>query len=181
MTEIQTNSLLIMLALLLSTGVMFGVSHFKKFPIPETFGLKPIPGKEIVKWVLLFLPIFAVFEFIYFYFEQNTTVWDHDPLTTTIKILSLAFIGPVVEELVLRGLLFTKIKGTRLGSIGAILITSILFTVMHYGAPIDDLVYFLVIGLYWGWVRHKTDSIIIPVILHVLVNAVAVIEFMFIN
>ena len=87
-------------------------------------------------------------------------------------VLTVAFaslIGPMAEETLFRGLLFGSLE-KRLG-LWTIPVTAVVFGAFHL-----DLVYFIpltVIGILLGWARWKSGSIWLPVMLHVLINGLA--------
>jgi len=79
---------------------------------------------------------------------------------------------PFAEELVFRGFAYQGFLGTRLGAGGAIVIASLLFTLLHtqYGWP--ELAAVFVGGLLFGVARWRTGSVITAVGAHAAWNAV---------
>jgi membrane protease YdiL (CAAX protease family) len=87
-------------------------------------------------------------------------------------------VAPVAEELMFRGLLFSVLSNTRFGPIGAVALTSVLFTLVHiqYGGILMLLV--LVDAVFFGVSRLVTGSVLIPLVCHMLGNCYAVYERM---
>lgn len=84
--------------------------------------------------------------------------------------LSVVIVGPVVEEILFRGLIYGALE-KRLRVFGAILASSFLFALVHL-----QVVYFIPIfclGLVLAWARWKTGSLGLPILIHVLNNGVA--------
>jgi uncharacterized protein len=87
-----------------------------------------------------------------------------------ISLLLLAVLAPLVEELVFRGLLYGWIAG-RWNSRAAWLISSILFAAAHMEPAHVILV--LPLGLLFGWLRRRTDSLLPSLFAHIVNNGFA--------
>ena len=84
--------------------------------------------------------------------------------------LSLLLFTGLSEELLFRGLLQTAAVKS-LGAWWGILYISLLFGVMHIGwQSALDVVFVTVVGLFFGWVVHRTGSIFGVTIAHGLTN-----------
>ena len=77
---------------------------------------------------------------------------------------------PSFEELLFRGFLYRGLARSRLGVVGAILITALLWAALHYNRPLGGLIQVFAMGLLFGWVRHKTDSVALPITMHMFFN-----------
>lgn len=105
-------------------------------------------------------------------FAQITTQTEY-----IIAFMSLVVIAPIAEEVLFRGYLFGKLrKYTPLW--GAILITSVLFAIVHFqwNVGIDVFALSIVLCL----LRVFTKSLWTPILLHMLKNGIAY-YFLFIN
>jgi membrane protease YdiL (CAAX protease family) len=90
--------------------------------------------------------------------------------------LSVVIVGPIVEEILFRGLIYGALE-KRLRVSGAILVSSFLFALVHL-----QVVYFIPIfclGLVLGWARWKANSLGLPILIHVLNNGVALLFLRF--
>lgn len=100
--------------------------------------------------------------------QQNVTF-----LTVFIAFVSAAIISPLYEEIFYRGFLYRWLR-TRIGMRGAIFLSSLIFTIVHiptYNAmPVNFLS-----GIVFAWAYERTNSIWPAVIVHGLVNGVAVV------
>jgi len=85
-------------------------------------------------------------------------------------ILVATLVGPIVEEFMFRGYLWDLFK-TSFSDRLTLLVTSLLFAIIHFD-PIQGIGVFFM-GLYFGWLRMKTDSIFVPAIAHIGNNAMA--------
>ena len=84
--------------------------------------------------------------------------------------LSAALLMPVAEEVIFRGYLFDAVR-RHVGDRPTIIITALTFAAVHlqwfYFIPIAGF------GLILGWARYKTDSIWLPVLLHMANNGLS--------
>jgi membrane protease YdiL (CAAX protease family) len=83
----------------------------------------------------------------------------------------VVILGPLFEELFFRGFLYRGFSNTRLGITGTILITSLLFGLMHCGTGM--VISNLLFGLFLGWVRWRTDSTTSSILVHDCYNSLA--------
>lgn len=88
-----------------------------------------------------------------------------------VGILTIAVIGPVLEELLFRGAI-TKALLKQYSPVKAILISAVIFGVFHIN-PAQIIPAFL-IGILFGWVYYKTASLIPCILMHILNNSLAV-------
>jgi membrane protease YdiL (CAAX protease family) len=92
-----------------------------------------------------------------------------------LNALVVAVFGPIVEELLFRGIGFFLLL--QFGSIAAVLVTAIAFALTHgiaQGIPI-----FFIIGVGLALLRSRTGSIYPPMILHICFNGFGVIAGVF--
>ncbi len=90
-----------------------------------------------------------------------------------IRILGLAVGAAVAEEVLFRGFIQKSLEQSSLGRAGAILLTSFLFAVMHV-IP-QGLASYTLAGVVLGITAIATDSILIPILIHAVNNASAII------
>ena len=85
--------------------------------------------------------------------------------------------APLVEEFIFRGFLFRGFRASVLGLHGTVLLTTLVFTGLHafqYG--LFGLIYIFLLGLSFGYARHVTGSLWVPIAMHALNNAMASFE-----
>jgi membrane protease YdiL (CAAX protease family) len=86
-----------------------------------------------------------------------------------IMVFLLVIVAPIFEEIWVRGIMYDALKPYGDGI--AILITSIIFGLMH--GSINMLFYTTALGFALGYVRYATNSLLIVIILHAIINAIA--------
>jgi len=92
--------------------------------------------------------------------------------------LALIVGAPISEEIFFRGFLFKGILHSRLSGPGAILLTSLLWSVVHLQYDGFGVAIIFVTGLLFGYARLKTDSILPGILMHALMNALATLQVM---
>ena len=95
-----------------------------------------------------------------------------------VPLLWVAFIAaaPLFEEFFFRGFLFEGFRNSHLGSLGAVLVTSLGWTVLHLQYGAYELGIIFVLGVLFGVARLKSRSIYPPVAMHALFNLFAMIQ-----
>jgi uncharacterized protein len=93
------------------------------------------------------------------------------PTLFVASLLVMAVLAPLVEEAVFRGLLYGWVAG-RWGTFAAWIVSSILFAAAHVEPAHAILV--LPLGLWFGWLRRRTDSLWPSLVAHAVNNGVAV-------
>jgi uncharacterized protein len=89
-------------------------------------------------------------------------------LLNSISFLFVVIIAPITEEFIFRGLLLTR-WSTKWGVQRAVLITSILFGILHR----QHMVGTTFVGLVFALIYIKTYSLVIPILLHAMNNLYA--------
>jgi len=95
------------------------------------------------------------------------TAAEHISNNLVLNIFIGVLIGPIIEELVFRGILFIRLK--QYGNTFAVIVTTILFTLMHGGSV--HIIIIMVIGFSAGILRSITGNIAYPIILHAVQNS----------
>jgi membrane protease YdiL (CAAX protease family) len=94
------------------------------------------------------------------------------PRLFVASLAVMALLAPLVEEAVFRGLLYGWVAG-RWGTTIAWFVSSILFAAAHLEPAHVLLV--LPLGLWFGWLRQRTDSLWPSLVAHIVNNGLAVV------
>ena len=96
---------------------------------------------------------------------------------TTLLWFALVIAAPVFEEVLFRGFLFEGLRRTRMGAGGTIVVTTLLWTLMHV-AQYD--LYFLtliaLIGILLGIARERSGSLYVPLAIHGVNNLLGTLQ-----
>lgn len=160
--------------------IVFGIWYFKGFVkknpkvgIKEVFGFKSILA---VIGVVIGLQFFINAAFVlafwafpgvmnnYVEIMEASGLMDNPLITVLYGIL----LGPVLEELCLRGVCFGFLEKSNIKPFFVILISGILFGVMHMN--LVQGIYASVLGFFLGFMRYKYRSLKITIVAHILFN-----------
>ncbi|WP_186380822.1 CPBP family intramembrane glutamic endopeptidase [Paenibacillus xylanexedens] len=86
-----------------------------------------------------------------------------------IAVIAIGLIIPFFEELLFRGLLFTTLSN-KYGAWWALIISSVIFGMLHGGVFIATSIF----GLVFGFIFYKTKSLIPGIVLHMIWNSLSV-------
>lgn len=101
----------------------------------------------------------------------------------TVRIPALGWLAvvvgaPLYEEFIFRGFMFEGLRHAAPGPVGAIVITSVLWTLLHMQYDTYALGVVLVIGLFLGAARVLTGSLMLTVLLHALLNLASMVQLL---
>jgi membrane protease YdiL (CAAX protease family) len=95
-------------------------------------------------------------------------------LDKILLLLAVGFIGPIYEEVVFRGVAFYRLKKTALGASGAIIIPSIVFTLIHWQYDqVEIFISVFVFSCLVGLLRHLSGNLWYCIIAHMICNLLA--------
>jgi len=145
------------------------------------WAVKPVNRKETGKWLsiglIYWLSSLLLGELLSLPPEQF--MLDIKAAVNSFTMLMLALtticiVVPIMEELTFRGWLYSKIKQTKLGDFGALIITTLSFTALHtqYNNAMT-LMFIFALGLLLGGVRYKTQNTGYAILIHMLFNSLA--------
>lgn len=161
------------------------VSRVRQDAFEINFPLKSTPPRNFLNAVWLafggYFLISAVTCFISAFVPEytNTTdvlmyenyMKDSSPIVVVISIVA---VPAFCEEMLFRGYFLNKLMRTHKSPVIPILVSSLLFGILHfdlYKLPITTLM-----GVVLGYLAWKTGSVLLPVIFHMINNAMSVVS-----
>ena len=90
--------------------------------------------------------------------------------------LATVIAAPLFEEAFFRGFLFSGLSHSKLGATGTIIATAALWALMHVQYGAYEIAQIFVLGLLLGIARHRTNSLIVPFVIHAANNLAANIQ-----
>lgn len=95
-------------------------------------------------------------------------------LDKIMLFLAAVLIGPIFEEIVFRGVAFYRLKKNALGASGAIIIPSIMFTLIHgQYDQVEVYISLFVFSCLVGLIRHLSGNLWYCIIVHMICNLLA--------
>jgi len=86
--------------------------------------------------------------------------------------------APLSEEIMFRGFLFKGILHSKLGGVGAVLMTSLIWSLIHAQYDWYGKATIFVSGLLIGSARLRTDSVYPGIVMHASMNLIATVQVM---
>jgi membrane protease YdiL (CAAX protease family) len=96
--------------------------------------------------------------------------------TLPLLLLAVVVVAPLCEEIAFRGFLFRGFAASPLGVLGALVITSAAWALMHVQYDVFVVGLIFGIGLLLGWLRWASGSTALTIMLHMLSNFVACVQ-----
>ena len=164
--------------------VIFFAAKFPGQSALETLAIKKVPKNIVGRWLLYFAGFWIVSTgFLYFIHETESPFIQSLRGTRHFGLaVVIAVIAPIIEELIFRGYLYKAWRFTRLGYAGALILISLLFSLIHVGQY--HWPYLLVIfcfAILLGMAREKTGSVLTPMLFHAINNAIAAVFLIYLD
>jgi membrane protease YdiL (CAAX protease family) len=126
--------------------------------------------------LVVLLPFTGVLQIVYYWTPLPQTTWGwHDTLLLAATALVLTPFQAAGEEYGFRGLIFRVVgswtRDSRLGLVLAIVISSVLFAMVHFSTSGLLNVWYIVFAVGTAWVTWRTGGLEIAVVLHAVYNA----------
>lgn len=96
--------------------------------------------------------------------------------TVVVFLLAVIVAAPLMEELLFRGFLLPGYAVSKLGPIGAVALTSLAWAVMHVQYEVFYIAQIVILGCLFGWLRLRSGSTLLTLMMHAVVNTVAIAE-----
>ena len=134
-------------------------------------------NKRDLYYGTLFLAAFIVLEEIYMWIldiEMPMGFLEFmlsEPLI--LGLISVVIIAPIAEEFIFRGFLYSQLSRTKIGPWGAVTLSSLLWTVIHFQYEVLILIVLFIFGIFLGYIRMAYKSLSLPIMLHGINNLFA--------
>ncbi|CAA6823087.1 MAG: CAAX amino terminal protease self-immunity [uncultured Sulfurovum sp.] len=184
-TKVTTDAFLLFLSavggMFLVVPVVLGIAKLKKGSIlKEYFSLNgftlKVLGLAILAFVVLQFSTGLLIEAMGAKEIPNFMMNLEYPtlMTKILLVIAVVVAAPIVEEVIFRGFLLKGFSQTFMGVHGAVFVTAVLWAVIHQQYEIAYLIAIFVIGLVFGYARVLSNSLYIPMIMHALMNFLAI-------
>ena len=141
---------------LIALGMMFGMMLVSECIV----SLIPISGNVFGPW-----------------YEAFCKQMENISASSWSMILMTVVLAPILEEILFRGIILKGMLNMKINPTKAIAISALIFGLIH-GYPWQAAGAFF-LGLILGWVYQKTESLIIPILLHAFNNGIASLMMMY--
>ena len=174
-TEIYVTSILAIIIFFVFNEllILIVLMYFGIYFQDEKKLLKVNKLKESVVSFILFIPLLFLISFIIQnilpeYKQQEIVLnFKSNLLKDKALLLHVLIIAPVVEEIIFRGYIYRILK-TKIPIIFAIIISSTLFSLIHYN--VLSFILLFVLSIFLTYIYERNGSIMCPIIIHSLFN-----------
>ena len=93
-----------------------------------------------------------------------------------LLLIAAVIAAPIGEEIMFRGFLFRGWVGSSIGVTGTIVLTSAIWAAIHVQYDWYGIVQVFCLGLLFGWVRARSGSTLLTMMMHSVCNVAATVE-----
>lgn len=171
----------VIISALLTIGVLWLIFVCRKKKFAQEISLRKMNPAAIAPLVLLGLSLNVVTglvlslvpeEWMSAYEESSSMVTSGNPV---VMVLATVIMAPVIEEIIFRGLAYTRMKKGMPTAV-AVILSSALFGVAH--GQWVWMLYAFVFGLMLVWVFEHTKSLLANILLHLSYNGCAMLQLL---
>ncbi len=181
-----TNGLLLAVATTASALVCTPLIAFlarlrRGMAVSEYLALRPVTGSQLLRWLGITVALIVLVDGVSRLLGRTVVpdfMMSAYRTATLIPLFWVALVAaaPIFEEVLFRGFLFQGVQASNLGPWGAVVITSLVWTLVHVQYDWFELANIFVLGLLLGAARLRTASIYPSPAIHAFINLVATAE-----
>jgi membrane protease YdiL (CAAX protease family) len=174
-------SLSIIVSAIICIGVILLIIKVRRgASVADYLGLKSFGIRILIVALAISLAYIGITSLINMALDRSveTDVMTEAYINTGLPVLfwiAIVVFGPVFEEVFFRGFLFEGFRRSKIGVIGAVILTSLVWAGFHLQYGLFEIVSLFFLGVILGIARYKTRSLWVPVSMHAFNNLIAVI------
>jgi membrane protease YdiL (CAAX protease family) len=184
--SLESNGFFLSISICVSAPLVIGLTVLfakirKKITVKQYLNFHKTSWKQFCKWSLVLLLFLVCSDKLTLFLGRPTVPNFMVKAYTTAYFtplfwLAVVVVAPLVEEISIRGFLFKGIEHSKIGPLGAVLITSLIWAILHVQYDAYGIASIFTGGLLLGCARLNSKSIWVPVTMHVLMNIIATIQ-----
>jgi len=137
------------------------LKQYKKFNIKEN------TCNNLYLYILFTVVLSISYNILGFYFDKLLVTNLYSSPDLIVGLISTVLIGPIIEELMFRGVMYNTLKN-KFSIKKSALLTTILFTFSHFN--LIQMFYTFIFGYFLIFIYEKYQNIKYPIILHMISN-----------
>lgn len=164
-------------------AVLWGAVWIAQQRLTNYLALSRPSGKELARGLAMIFALLLVWSIIGYLAGQKTPQYLINDYRSAkeygwlyIYLIALCLAAPITEEFLVRGFLFRGWSQSFLRPIGAIALGSAVWTALHTQYNWFYLSEIFTIGLLLGYLRYRSGSIWLTVVIHAVINLTSLIE-----
>jgi hypothetical protein len=151
------------------------------FSVTDYLALRAVPWQRLARWIGGVILFAVAADVLTFLLGRNVVPESMLEIYTSVRwpvlLWSVVLLAaPVFEEVFFRGFMFRGVQASRLGSSGAIALTSLVWTGMHVQYDWYNLLIVFAGGVLLGVARARMGSVYPTIAMHSVWNLIATLE-----
>ena len=186
MDKLSTNAFLMAItgmgSLLFLAPILVALLRLRGSNVKAFFPMKVLDPKQFMLWIVVatgwmygqdyLMEMFKIVKIP----DAMLNITYPDVFSKWLLVLGVGVMAPILEELIFRGFLLKEFSYTFLGTSGAVVLTSLIWALIHSQYDWVYLAIIFVTGLLFGIARVMSHSLLVPIVMHILFNVSAAIE-----
>jgi len=177
-------TLFILISNPITVAILWLAAWLSKSTPADYLGLRWAPRRDVVVGVVLLITLIALGDgLLYLSGRELVTPFQLQSYTTAAAEgwlpamwIAAVIVAPAGEETIFRGFLFRGFVTSPRSAWPAIIIISILWAALHIQYDWAGMLQIFIIGLFLGWVRLTSGSVLLTFLLHALFNLEGTLE-----
>jgi len=165
--------------------VLFAAVRLKgNWRFEDYIGLHVVPRRVLFLWILAIIAWGVIYDSILYLLgqpvvpDENKVLYISAPSKTLLFVL-IVFAAPIGEEVIFRGFLYRGWLVSRLGAAGTVLLSSLIFAVLHLQYDLYGVAGAGMLGALIGMARISSGSIYPCIAMHMANNFIAFLYTMY--
>lgn len=187
-TSVSKSGLLMAVGTAAMTPVVIGLCVLfaflrKGISVGDYLAIRPVSRRQLFVWLGVIVGFVVVADGLTLLLGRDIVDESMVQIYATsvypsLLLFAVIVCAPLGEEFLYRGFLFKGLAHSWMGPVGATVATSLLWSVMHYQYDMYGITWLFVGGLVLGAARIRTKSILMPIIMHAVMNVIASTELL---
>jgi membrane protease YdiL (CAAX protease family) len=177
-------TLFILISNPITVAILWLAAWLAKSNPADYLGLRWAPRRDVVIGVVLLIVLIALGDgLLYLSGRELVTPFQLQSYTTAAAEgwlaamwIAAVIVAPAGEEIMFRGFLYRGFATSTRSAWPAIVIISILWAALHIQYDWAGMLQIFIIGLFLGWVRLTSGSVLLTFLLHALFNLEGTVE-----
>jgi membrane protease YdiL (CAAX protease family) len=183
--DVYLVSLAAIVAMAVQCGVVILAIRRARWPVADYLGLVRRPHAREVAFCLACVAVILVASDLLSWlighellppFMVKIYQGARDAGAIALLLFAVVVAAPIGEEILFRGFLFRGWAASRLGGAGTIVLTSAIWAAIHVQYDWFGIMQVFCLGLLFGWVRWRSGSTALTMLMHAATNLAATIE-----
>ena len=189
--DVWRNGSLLAAILIISTPIQIGIfvaaARLARYPVAAYFGLNLPRRRDVAIGIACLATLLAAFEVLAAalgesdvtsrgFAEVYRAARAGDPAPFAWLTIAAVLFAPAGEEIMFRGFLLRGWARSRRTVVPAVLATALIWALMHVQYDWLPMLQVFSIGVLFGWLRQRSGSTTLTILLHALTNLGAMVE-----